>query len=180
MSQELSDYEREVTRKFPCPVGYRELTKGEAVERVFDRCNLRQYKLLSWDDPNVITTQVTVEHENGLVVSQSAVWFVAKVQVGWIIDKDCLADESAKAPSNSNAVGMIGPRGYTGDGSDCVYKFRMLDDDNEVYYEGRCNKPDSFAPLNDFGMPNAGATMIQYRQELTLPGVKAKSAWVTL
>ncbi|NOR56995.1 MAG: hypothetical protein GQ474_00550 [Sulfurimonas sp.] len=48
----------------------------------------------------------------------------------------------------------------------CTYKFRMLDDDDEVYYIGYSNDCDSekaFQPLDDFGMPNAGCTDIQYR-----------------
>lgn len=45
------------------------------------------------------------------------------------------------------------------------FKFRMLDDDGEVYYLGQSNDADSeaaFAPLDDYGMPNAGCTEIQY------------------
>jgi len=44
-------------------------------------------------------------------------------------------------------------------------KFRMKDDDGEVYYHGLCDDSeteDAFEPLDDFGMPNAGCTSIEY------------------
>lgn len=83
---------------------------------------------------------------------------------GWIIDKDLLADETEKAPSNSNAVGMTGPRGYKGDGSELKCAFRMYDDDKYLYYEGRSAEV-GLEPLDDFGMPNAGCTYIMYKNE---------------
>jgi len=82
----------------------------------------------------------------------------------WIIDKDLLADEGAKAPSCANAVGMTGPRGYKGDGSELKCEFKMYDDDKNLYYEGRSSEVD-FGPLDDFGMPNAGCTYIMYKNE---------------
>jgi hypothetical protein len=80
---------------------------------------------------------------------------------GWIIDIDHIADESCKAPSNCNAKGMRGPRDYEGDGSELTCKFKMFDDDGVLYYSGRSREP-GFEPLDDFGMPNAGATSIHY------------------
>jgi len=44
----------------------------------------------------------------------------------------------------------------------CKWKFRLLDDDGEVYYVGYSGNSSSFSPLDDFGMPNAGCTDIQY------------------
>ncbi len=44
----------------------------------------------------------------------------------------------------------------------CTHAFRMLDDDSEVYYHGKSSCNSSFSPLDDFGMPNAGCTEIQY------------------
>lgn len=45
--------------------------------------------------------------------------------------------------------------------------FRMKDDDGELYYEGMIvadpGSEEDFAPLDDFGMPNAGCTSIEYR-----------------
>jgi hypothetical protein len=81
----------------------------------------------------------------------------------WIIDNDHLADLNARAPSN-NAKGMRGPYGYSGDGTELTCAFKMFDDDGELYYEGR-SKEIGFEPLDDFGMPNAGCTYIQYKNK---------------
>lgn len=43
--------------------------------------------------------------------------------------------------------------------------FRLLDDDGWVYYIGVSNDSETeegFAPLDDYGTPNAGCTEIQY------------------
>ena len=77
----------------------------------------------------------------------------------WLITKDNLADPEDKAGTNSNAVGL-GSSNYRKDVL-LPYRFRMLDDDGAVYYEGFCSR-ESFQPLDDFGMPNAGCTMIEY------------------
>lgn len=85
--------------------------------------------------------------------------------MAWIIDKDHIADPQAKPGTNANAVGLMGPRGFDGDTSKLVHRFRMLDDDGEVCYEGRCDTCDddnALGPLDNFGLPNAGATTIQY------------------
>ena len=45
------------------------------------------------------------------------------------------------------------------------HRFRLLDDDGEVYYEGLSDDRDSqraFDPLDDFGLGYAGCTEIQY------------------
>jgi hypothetical protein len=55
-------------------------------------------------------------------------------------------------------------------------KFRMYDDDGELYYEGYYVgdfSEDAFGPLDDFGMPNAGCTRIDYWNE-------TKQIWETL
>jgi hypothetical protein len=88
---------------------------------------------------------------------------------GWVITKDHINNES---------VGVYGPR-------DCPFadaeeikkkgkRFRMFDDDGNLYYEGRFlelpedqKTPDhefvnGFEPLEDYGTPNAGCTSIQY------------------
>lgn len=47
------------------------------------------------------------------------------------------------------------------------HRFRLLDDDGEVYYEGKsddCDSQRAFAPLDDFGQGYAGCTEIQYFQ----------------
>jgi hypothetical protein len=55
-----------------------------------------------------------------------------------------------------------------------IHRFRLLDGDSEVYYEGLsddCDSENAFAPLDDFGEGNAGCTEIQYHQ---------RGIWVTL
>jgi hypothetical protein len=45
------------------------------------------------------------------------------------------------------------------------HRFRLVDDDGEVYYEGVSDDRDSqraFAPLDDFGRGYAGCTEIHY------------------
>ena len=82
--------------------------------------------------------------------------------IGWVITKDLI--------SGGASVGM----GVSNTPADKLVKhkkaraFRMLDDDNEVYYEGvivtdEAGTEQDFAPLDDFGMPVAGCTMIQYQ-----------------
>ncbi len=87
----------------------------------------------------------------------------------WTITKDHIADPEAKPGSNCNAVGVVGPRSAkrTHDAiknDPTGKKFRMRDDDGELYYEGVLVGGDGFEPLDDFGMPNAGATTIEYRE----------------
>jgi len=84
----------------------------------------------------------------------------------WIIDTDHLA-----SPEFGDEAGITGPRSITeeqtaalaaGEGA----RFKMYDDDGELYYSGRFLGDDeaeeAFGPLDDFGMPNAGATTIKY------------------
>lgn len=94
---------------------------------------------------------------------------MAYAKYAWIIDKDVIVDvNSGEEP----AVGTMGPSDIdpefekqlrlTGEGM----KFRLLDDDHIQYYEGRIvGKWEGFEPLDDFGMPNAGCTMISLRNE---------------
>lgn len=49
----------------------------------------------------------------------------------------------------------------------CTFRFRLLDDDGLVYYYG-FSSAESFAPLDDFGMPEAGCTEIQYHNPKTM------------
>ena len=100
---------------------------------------------------------------------------------GWLITHDSIADEEYKAPSNLNAKGMYGPRdigddhratlesvakaGYKNYHGESVRKFKVYDDDGELYYTGLYIGPDDeemFGPLEDFGTPNAGAAEIRY------------------
>jgi hypothetical protein len=97
---------------------------------------------------------------------------------GWVIDKDHLCDPGAG--SGVDESGVQGPRDAPVDILEALAvgegrEFRMLDDDGELYYTGRIivrGQGDTdrvsgsgwdFAPLDDFGRPNAGAVDIQYR-----------------
>lgn len=82
--------------------------------------------------------------------------------MAWIIDIDHEADQTAKAGTNLNAVGVSGRVGKNDKPAEFTCKFRMLDDDRNVYYEGRADRNGTFDPLDDFGEPNFGCTIIQY------------------
>lgn len=82
---------------------------------------------------------------------------------GWIIDKDII--------SFGDHTGTTGPRNISPEHQEMLKngggkKFKMYDDDGELYYEGRIvGEYSEFEPLDDFGMPNAGCTDIQYKNE---------------
>lgn len=84
---------------------------------------------------------------------------------GWIID--------SVAPELDDIMGTdVGKENYSDpkpDISTYTMKFRLRDDDGNLYYEGRMTPSclDNFGvgggnPLDDFGMPNAGCTIFQY------------------
>ena len=103
----------------------------------------------------------------------------------FIITKDKIAsaeDREARPNGGSNlhAINLIGPRSASerdearlraGEG----VAFRLLDDDGEVYYEGRrLEESDAdetytmqpeLAPLDCFGAPNAGCTTQQEKNQ---------------
>ena len=93
----------------------------------------------------------------------------------WLITKDHIAEPNAKAPSNQNAVGMMGPSGVTLTEQEVLNLpekefFQMFDDDKTLYYEGYMihdKNSEGFEPLDDFGTPNAGCTYINYRNKET-------------
>lgn len=77
----------------------------------------------------------------------------------WLITKDFL--------ENGKDVG-ISSHNYNESMKDkLIHRFRLLDGDSEVYYEGLsddCDSENAFAPLDEFGEGHAGCTEIQYRQ----------------
>lgn len=104
----------------------------------------------------------------------------------WIIDQDHLADPEDEPGTNMNAVGVCGPRDAPDELIELleihatkelaarhadaeIYRFRMYDDDGELYYTGRmitdegATEEASFGPLDDYGTPNAGCTLIKYQ-----------------
>ena len=87
----------------------------------------------------------------------------------WIIDRDYCPD--GEPGTNLNAKGVTGPRGVDAASLTALAggfgaRFRMFDDDGHLTYSGRLlgdpDSEDGFAPLDDFGMPNAGCTYIEY------------------
>ena len=92
---------------------------------------------------------------------------------GWTITKDYRPKEGAAEGTNDNAKGLCGPRHSFLATAESVKnhpkaeKFRMLDDDDNVLYEGLFvdgGPATGFEPKDDFGEPNAGCTVIQYWQ----------------
>jgi len=80
----------------------------------------------------------------------------------WRITRDRIADTDVPEGNNCNAKGMTGPRDCDDTLSTNAARFSMYDDDGECYYEGMIyGDYDGFEPLHDFGMPNAGCTMIK-------------------
>lgn len=99
----------------------------------------------------------------------------------WIIDTDHLAEPDAdgKLPEPGslcdNAATVSGPSGAPGNllaslAAGGGITFRIRDDDGELYYTGRfvpvelSDGEEGFGPLDDFGIPNAGATEIEYKR----------------
>lgn len=88
---------------------------------------------------------------------------------GWIITKDFCIDHFDSITHRN--VTIVGPRDCELSTDELVkgHKFRMFDDDGCLYYEGffvgdHCTE-DAFAPLDDYGTPNAGCTRIDYWNE---------------
>lgn len=75
----------------------------------------------------------------------------------WIITHDLV-----HALSEEGNQGTCGPRAFES-GVPMIHEFRMRDDDFNCYYIGLSSHRDVFAPLDDFGKPNAGCTSIEYR-----------------
>ena len=86
---------------------------------------------------------------------------------GWMIHTDCISEEET-GPID---VKIYGPKECpqdllnklrAGEGTE----FEIYDDDNILYYKGRIiGACYGFEPLDDFGEPNAGATMIKYKNK---------------
>ena len=70
----------------------------------------------------------------------------------WTISKDHL---------DGRETGLTGPRNKCRHTANET-KFRMYDDDDNLYYSGTLwGDFDGFEPLDDFGTPNAGCTYIE-------------------
>ena len=74
----------------------------------------------------------------------------------WVIEKDEM---------ETHSVGTEGPSSATPQTANEA-EFRMLDDDENVYYYGRIfGDYEGFEPLDDFGMPYSGCVDIQYKED---------------
>lgn len=97
----------------------------------------------------------------------------------WIIDRDYIADEidTDRMGKDCVAVEVAGPSDASPAQVELARKrgwpFKMYDDDGILYYSGRCWSAEGwgdetlFGPLDDYGMPNAGAVTIKYRNPET-------------
>lgn len=81
----------------------------------------------------------------------------------WLITEDW-------TNGDRRTVNIVGPAGAALTMSEILRNsqaraFRMLDDDGNLYYKGYYVGPEDgnlFAPLDDYGAPNAGCTSIEY------------------
>lgn len=80
----------------------------------------------------------------------------------WVITKDKLFEDSVKEYGKCNFTSSVGVSSRKYDGRKLEHRFRMKDDDGIIYYYGTCSNDSSFAPLDDFGMPDSGCTSIEY------------------
>ena len=79
--------------------------------------------------------------------------------ITWVITQDCgVVNDCENATAEQ--IKLLAEKGFT-------EKFKMLDDDGELYYIGQAKPGADFEPLDDFGMPNAGCTEIQYMNPKT-------------
>lgn len=84
--------------------------------------------------------------------------------IKWVITKDCI---TTKEDIEQGSKCCVGIGNYTGDPKDLPYKFRLYDDDGNLYYEGRSNDrstEEAFEPLN-WAEADSGCTFIQYLQD---------------
>lgn len=90
--------------------------------------------------------------------------------MAYLITKDLLENKAAEVKGPALADIRVLERLVNGEGE----AFRLLDDDRIPYYEGRFiddseneewQKEAEFQPLDAYGLPNAGCTIIQYRDE---------------
>jgi len=73
----------------------------------------------------------------------------------WRITHDCLAN----APRNVRSQNWDQDRAER-----ATERFRLLDDDRNVYFRGVCTPNVDFEPLDEYGMPDSGCTIIEFRE----------------
>jgi len=79
-----------------------------------------------------------------------------RAEYRWRIDKDFIG----------NDVGVQGPRDLDENVTDNPQGFTLYDDDDIPYYHGWLyGDYEGFEPVDDFGLPNAGAVHIKFDGE---------------
>lgn len=156
---------------------YSPITKEEAKQMKEGRYN--EFKTCLRPDDYMVFENKQTGNKNYFKPTASGL--VQCRSYAWVITKDLMPQEGAKPGTNGNAVGLIGPRfGLPLTAEEIekhpkAKKFRMLDDDKNVYYEGyfvdEFDRYTGFEPKDDFGEPNAGCTEIQFLEH---------GAWNTL
>jgi hypothetical protein len=84
---------------------------------------------------------------------------------GWIITRDVLFKKENNEEWETDETWTMGGHDTTFTKEEILkgVKFQKFDDDMNLYYEGKIvGDYDGFEPLDDFGMPNAGCTLIWY------------------
>lgn len=83
----------------------------------------------------------------------------------WLITKDRISNSNEESRVGVCSMGFTMKRMEKAKEKKRWFKFRMKDGDGNVYYEGFCDSNDdesAFAPLDDFGEPDAGCCSIEY------------------
>lgn len=92
----------------------------------------------------------------------------------WWITRDHLWREGDSTPNRADVSGPYGAHHSMLEIVQAGRKFRMRDDDRILVYEGWMavfgddSEVTGFEPLDDFGMPDAGCTIIEYLEPTTL------------
>lgn len=85
----------------------------------------------------------------------------------WIITKDLTEPvEKGKTAVGTCSVDFTIEKMKKAQRKKTWYPFRLKDGDDNVYYEGFSTTNDdegAFAPLDDFGHPDSGCCMIEYK-----------------
>ena len=123
--------------------------KGEFYASEYNRANLMCNRCVGADDPPVSAAPITVDKNSVIELAP----------YHWIITTDHL---------DGSANGVSGPHNADPKLSDNPVKFQMFDDDNELYYSGVLYGKDAtgFEPLDDYGTPNDGCTIIKINGEI--------------
>jgi len=85
-------------------------------------------------------------------------------EYGWYIYESFIDNFDTE---EAQAVEVYGPRGISDENSEKLkagegHEFELYDDDRNLYYKGRViGDFEGFEPLEDYGMPNAGCTLMK-------------------